>query len=215
MGNGLFCIGEQQSSEHYELRVVFTKHTLEGNDWEDSQSPIITPIEEDLKEFDPQIKQLLHLGSSYHQTQQKILNLKTYCDDNYSTVLVGDAAGDGFIHGDFNFSLAIEDGYMLGFLFSQIRSKVQIAFVLKGYHDVRRQRVAVLQNHEASIIQMLTLPPGPQWEMRAKMFSHTLHKDDLTDDDLRVLWHDYIVQNDYDALDAVKEWWHNWGRLMS
>lgn len=62
-------------------------------------------------------------------------------------------------------------------------------------------------------ITVLTLMPGPERERRNNGLRLTLNLEGVDDAMLERIWAGYIMQFNYDARDAVDEWWMNWSRL--
>lgn len=54
--------------------------------------------------------------------------------------------------------------------------------------------------------------PGPEREERNNGLRMTLELDNADDDTLARAWAPHVIQFDYDARDAVDEWWMNWAR---
>ncbi len=79
---------------------------------------------------------------------------------------------------------------------------------------MRVTRTNNVQNFELGGMDMISLPPGPQRDLRNVGFARTL--DLLSDPDehaeeLAQLWADWFSLFHYDARDAADEWWLNWG----
>ncbi len=59
------------------------------------------------------------------------------------------------------------------------------------------------------------LPPGDHRALRNQGLNHTLTMAKAPDEhveDLAALWQAWITLTNYDAKDAVDEWWLDWGR---
>jgi salicylate hydroxylase len=106
----------------------------------------------------------------------------------------------------------VEDGFLLGFLFSKISSIKHIPKILNGYNELRRIRVDLVSDR--LIAAALSLPPGPERDARNQAYSFTLHQEEVEDEILAQLWHQHIKEINYDPRDAALEWWHTWGRHL-
>ncbi|KAF5361280.1 hypothetical protein D9758_010323 [Tetrapyrgos nigripes] len=107
-------------------------------------------------------------------------------------------------------TLAIEDGFIIGSLFSRISTKDQIVNILKGYNQIRKKRLEDVSDKK--ILFTFTLPPGPARDARNDAYRPTLYQADMDDEVLADLWNSYIRGLSYDPRDAVEEWWHFWGK---
>ncbi|THV00506.1 FAD/NAD(P)-binding domain-containing protein [Dendrothele bispora CBS 962.96] len=142
---------------------------------------------------------------------QNPVNLSSYTDVTNHLVLIGDAVHAALVNGLYNTALAVEDAFVLGFLFSKLKSVAQIPNLLTGYNDIRKARTRMIREVQLGIFHTLSLPPGPQQDARNQAFGQTLHQDDVNDEILAQLWNHHISTCSYNAKDAVEEWWHNWG----
>ncbi|KAJ7746881.1 hypothetical protein DFH07DRAFT_1062837 [Mycena maculata] len=111
----------------------------------------------------------------------------------------------------------VEDGFALGRVFSHLTSRDHIAFLLNGYHEVRHKRTTATEASELSGIVASTFPPGPARDARNRQFKTMSLIDgetEMADEVIAATWATYLVQFNYDAIEAVDEWWLNWGKLV-
>ncbi|KAJ7906859.1 hypothetical protein B0H13DRAFT_1880172 [Mycena leptocephala] len=123
-------------------------------------------------------------------------------------VVIGDAAHTITIHATHNSSIAVEDGFALGRIFSHATSRDQIPYLLHGYQEVRHVRCIKTEASELQALTTITLPPGPERDRRNEQFSISLQNaEDMSDEVLAATWENYLDQFNYNANDAVDEWW--------
>jgi salicylate hydroxylase len=102
----------------------------------------------------------------------------------------------------------VEDGFALGRVFSHIKTRDQIPYLLHGYREVRHVRSMTTEASELGAFVFITLPPGPARSVRDKKLALSLvNPDDMSDDILAAAWDMYLDQFNYDANEAVDEWW--------
>ncbi|KAF9025725.1 FAD/NAD(P)-binding domain-containing protein, partial [Hymenopellis radicata] len=155
-------------------------------------------------DYNPLVRKLVSLADRAHPTMQVMHHLDGYVDMNERAVLVGDAA-----------HCSCEDAYTLGTLFSHLVSRSQIPSLLKGYNELRMPRSKACATSEISGMLNNQLPPGDHRTLRNKGLNHTLTIANAPSEhaeDLAALWQGWITLTNYDAKDAVDEWWLNWGR---
>ncbi|KAF8869249.1 hypothetical protein CPB85DRAFT_843010 [Mucidula mucida] len=166
-------------------------------------------------DYNPLVRKLISLADRAHPTMQVMYHLDGYVDINECAVLVGDAAHCSPIHATYNTALAIEDAYSLGALFGHLVSRSQIPSLLKGYNELRLPRSKACATSEISAMLNNHLPPGDHRALRNQGLNHTLAIANAPDEhaeDLAAIWQGWITLTNYDAKDAVDEWWLNWGR---
>ncbi|KAF9049518.1 FAD/NAD(P)-binding domain-containing protein [Hymenopellis radicata] len=205
-------------SRHGELYILGLTRSIppleEDKDRHWFQKGHVEPIKTTTPEYHSIVKKLLDLAHSSHPTIQYVHSFRSYSDEHAKVVVIGDAAHATPINGTYNAALAVEDAFTLGRLFSHLTCRSQIQPLLKGYNEMRFTRTNNVQNFELGGMDMISLPPGPQRDLRNVGFARTL--DLLSDPDehaeeLAQLWADWFSLFHYDARDAVDEWWLNWG----
>lgn len=69
-----------------------------------------------------------------------------------------------------------------------------------------------METSEMNTMLLLGIPPGSEREGRNNGFRLTLHLQGADDATLERVWAGYVAQFNYDARDAVDEWWMTWAR---
>ncbi|KAE9404675.1 FAD/NAD(P)-binding domain-containing protein [Gymnopus androsaceus JB14] len=148
--------------------------------------------------YDPRIKKLITLASTSHWYIQTVYDLPRHCVSKLDElVLIGDAVNSIYINGTHNTAAAFEEAFTLGRLFSISNTSALEHFEVNAMDT----------------IVLLSLLPGPEREGRNNGFRLTLNLEGVDDATLQQVWAGYIMQFNYDARDAVDEWWMNWSRL--
>ncbi|KAE9404677.1 hypothetical protein BT96DRAFT_413236 [Gymnopus androsaceus JB14] len=96
---------------------------------------------------------------------------------------------------------------------SSSNSREHASLLLNGYQQIQHKRTRALEVNGMDTIVLLGLLPGPEREGRNNGFRLTLNLEGADDATLEQVWAGYIMQFNYDARDAVDEWWMNWSRL--
>ncbi|KAJ7633397.1 hypothetical protein DFH06DRAFT_1479640 [Mycena polygramma] len=165
-------------------------------------------LEAHLAEFEPRVKSLVKVSSHCHRTIQRIPPVRRITHRSTGMVVIGDAAHTITMHETHNSSIAVEDGFALGRIFSHATMRAQIPYLLQGYREVRLPRSMATEASELGAFRVITLPPGAAHTARNEQFAFSLiDEDDMPDDFLAATWANYLVQFNYDANEAVDEWW--------
>jgi len=106
----------------------------------------------------------------------------------------------------------VEDAFTLGRLFSHLTNRSQIHLILSGYDQIRQSRTHEIEQSEMASVRTIGMPPGPHRDSRNQALRMTLHLEGADDETLARAWADYLRQFNYDAKDAVDEWWLNWAK---
>ncbi|KAJ7090839.1 hypothetical protein B0H15DRAFT_837057 [Mycena belliarum] len=187
------------------LRVSGTGPADIDSDWRPN-APF--PDAKLFSQFEPRIKRLIKAASVCHQTIQRIPDVRRITHGPTRLVTIGDAAHTITMHATHNSSIAVEDGFALGRVFSHLTAREQIPYLLRGYREVRLQRSMTTEASELGAFIVITLPHGPARDMRNQQFGFSLGgPDDMSDEMLAMTWATYLVQFNYDANEAVDEWW--------
>ncbi|KAJ7113703.1 hypothetical protein C8R43DRAFT_1138550 [Mycena crocata] len=168
-----------------------------------------------LEEQEPRVIRLLGHAKQCHRTIQRMPKIARLADPATGVVIIGDAAHT--IHCTHNASIAAEDGFALGRAFSHLTSREEIPFLLNGYHQVRYKRSAATEASELAGVVASTFPPGPARDARNQQFKAMSLVDgetEMADEVIAARWATYLVQFNYDANEAVDEWWLTWGKLV-
>ncbi len=109
----------------------------------------------------------------------------------------------------------MEDAYTLGQLFSKITNRSQIASLFSAYDAIRLDRTRHTELHEMGGFLTAAMPPGPMRDLRDEGMKQTIHLQNAPDEhaeELAAQWSSWIRLFNYDAKDALDEWWLDWGR---
>ncbi|KIK68617.1 hypothetical protein GYMLUDRAFT_81035 [Collybiopsis luxurians FD-317 M1] len=218
----------QYGPDLYTLDLTYAKPP-EPLDKDDEWLSTGTPIEKMLSkvgEYEPRwlhspgrIKKLIQLGSTSHWNIQTVYDLPGYVSKLGQVVIMGDAAHSVYINGTQNTAAAFEDAFTFGRLFSQLpspsESKSNASLLLSGYQQIKQKRSRALETNGMDTLLLLGIPEGPEREGRNNGFRLTLHAEGADDATLAHVWAGYVAQFNYDARDAVDEWWMNWARVGS
>ncbi|KAJ7068598.1 hypothetical protein C8F01DRAFT_1118683 [Mycena amicta] len=189
---------------------------LGADEWTDravSQLPI------DVSGYDPRLVELITRGRNLRSTKQRILNQEYAVGMDGMVVLVGDAAHSVVMHGSHNTSMGIEDAVTLGTLFSHLDSHKRIGILLETYEELRQTRVQATRDSEYHALLMICLPPGVDRDGRDETLKLTKDREfadfddceeDPESDALVQIWEQYLVLFNYDAKEAVDNWWSMW-----
>ncbi|THU89210.1 FAD/NAD(P)-binding domain-containing protein [Dendrothele bispora CBS 962.96] len=215
MGDGLFAMGGQEGIGQYGVTISYLQAPADAHEcpWNSLRNDLSSE-ERKLVKSDTILGKLVGLPESSHNTIQKAYNLSAYVNGTHQVVLIGGAAPAALENGAYNAAIAVEDAFTLGYLFSKITSRNHVALFLNGYNEIRKSRAHFMRENDMGVLHGLSLPPGPQREARNRAYSHTLGEDDLDDETLSQVWAAHIDQCNYDAIEAVDEWWHSWGSLI-
>ncbi|KAJ7442725.1 hypothetical protein B0H11DRAFT_2251330 [Mycena galericulata] len=211
-GSHVLVTGHQCGSELYILsvsRVTGKKPADRDTDWRRDE-PVSDPGDDELfKEFEPRVKRLLERASHCYRTIQEVPKIRRITHGGTGMVAIGDAAHTITIHASHNSSMAVEDGFALGRIFSHVSNRDQVPYLLRAYREVRYARCMKTEASELGAFIVITLPSGPARDMRDQQLNLSLQveAEDLPDDILSQTWATYIVQFNYDANEAVDEWW--------
>ncbi|KAK7462864.1 hypothetical protein VKT23_007440 [Stygiomarasmius scandens] len=212
MGDGSSITGGRYGPDLYVLGLTYA---LPASDWKDSEWDKGEPVElliEKMGHYDQRVSRAMSLGSSVHWNTQVVHNLPRYVDRTEQVILIGDAAHSTPINGSYNSATAVEDAFTLGRLFSHLTNRSQIHLLLSGYDQIRQSRTHETEQSEMASVRTIGMPPGPHRDSRNQALRMTLHLEGADDETLARAWADYLRQFNYDAKDAVDEWWLNWAK---
>ncbi|KAJ7762605.1 hypothetical protein B0H16DRAFT_517828 [Mycena metata] len=209
-GSHVLVLGHKCGPELYIVtvtRVTGATPTDIDSEW-NPRAPFPRNTDALVAEFEPRVKSLLKLASHCHQTIQRIPAVRRITHAPTSMVLIGDAAHTITIGATHNSSIAVEDGFALGRIFSHLTERDQIPYLLHGYREVRFGRSMSTEASELGAFIVVTFPPGPARDARNEQLAYSLiNPDDMPDELLAMTWATYLVQFNYDANEAVDEWW--------
>lgn len=107
--------------------------------------------------------------------------------------------------------MQVEDGYVLGKLFSHLTHPDQIPIFFNGFHQIRHKRKKDTQASEIQSLFSFTAPPGP----RRDRWVEGLKAGEGAESDAQFMeaYQSWIQAFDYDANEAVDEWWLAYGQF--
>jgi len=103
----------------------------------------------------------------------------------------------------------VEDAFTLGTLFARIDSHDQITRLLDGFNEIRWRRNRCTEISELQALLAVTISEGTQ---REALYTSIGLGGNAEDDVFFKVYHTWLTQFDYDAKEAVEEWWLNWGQ---
>jgi salicylate hydroxylase len=124
-------------------------------------------------------------------------------------------------HGSQGPSLSLEDGAVLGRLFSKLSSEDQIPGFLNAFQDLRASRCSAISASELEELVCMTLPPGTKQTRRDMVLRQqdAAGQNILTPDENDVSsaalarWDQIKFLFGYDCEDEADNWWVQWGLL--
>lgn len=91
--------------------------------------------------------------------------------------------------------------------------KEHASHLLDGYQQIQQQRTRKLEKSSMDTVVFLSLTSGPERDRRNNGFRLTLNLKGADNATLEQIWAGNIAHFNYDARDAVDEWWMNWSSL--
>jgi len=174
----------------------------------------------DYKKFHGRALKLVNLVKEAGQTytnihvEQPILD-DLVCDDG-RVVLVGDAAHGMMPAQQHNAALGLEDAGVLGCLFSDVQSRLNIPRLLMAYDEIRGPRITYGVKVDLSLRDSVMLPKGPLRDHFGEFLRKSAEEQapvQMDDNYLSLLWNDTLKMWLYDASEQVEDWWTKWGGL--
>ncbi|KAJ7657262.1 hypothetical protein DFH06DRAFT_1197815 [Mycena polygramma] len=204
-GSETLVTGHQCGPEHYMLtKAIIGAHSNAIDSHWDPNAPL-PDVDAELAQFEPLVRALVNAASHCHQTIQRFPVVRCITNAPAGLVVIGDAAHTIPIHETHNSSIAVEDGFALGRIFTYLTTRSQISYLLSGYQEVRQGRTMATESSELRGFKVVTLPPGPARD--ARNASLAMATADMSDEESAAVWEEYLIQFNYDAKDAVDEWW--------
>ena len=115
--------------------------------------------------------------------------------------------------------MAIEDGAVLGKLFSHLSSDRQISSFLYAFQEIRQPRTRAVRSRDTHDLQYMLLPDGPEQAARdARMQALTRAGKNVLEnldgeEKAGQLWETLCRIFGYDCEDEADDWWVQWGML--
>ncbi|KIJ16250.1 hypothetical protein PAXINDRAFT_11280 [Paxillus involutus ATCC 200175] len=132
-------------------------------------------------------------------------------------VLVGEAAHPIVPNVSHNAAMGIEDAMTLSLLFTLPSTRSQTLMLLTAYEELRQQRCADMQLSERQKRNASCMPLGPEQRARDEGFRTSqmgLAVWDEMDGPLGGVFAEFINLINFDAREAVEDWWTKWGPAM-
>ncbi|KAJ7597901.1 hypothetical protein C8J56DRAFT_921338 [Mycena floridula] len=158
--------------------------------------------------YEPRIRKIVELASSAHFTTQHIREPDSLSDKSSRIILLGDACRQTPLPGMHNVSMGAEDASALSGFFNYLTDISQIPLLVQASEQTRGPRREAIQREMLDIFDMESLEPGAAREKRDTVLRHAKGEEEGG------MLLRYVSQFNYDALDAVHEWWVNWGKHM-
>ncbi|KIY65001.1 FAD/NAD(P)-binding domain-containing protein [Cylindrobasidium torrendii FP15055 ss-10] len=228
MGEG-FCFILGRFGSHYSFNMASPREANPNErdiPWRTS-----IPAHEHLAQFVPKdnarLQRLFSMCTSANYSVQTLKPLTSFVDMHGRAIVVGTAAHCAPVHAVHTASLPIEDCFTLARLLERgnkiseengLSAREMLPLLLRGYNEIRTPRSFHLSDSDLLALTMasLRLPEGP---MRNALFevmkaSLTAKSADEVGDNGQVAvdWVDWVEKANYDAQDAVDEWWLNYGQ---
>ncbi|TFK48525.1 FAD/NAD(P)-binding domain-containing protein [Heliocybe sulcata] len=205
--------------EFYTLVLVVPADVENFNpNWDDHYAP--EDLNLDLSKFHPSLRRLFNLAHSVIPTKYVVHEpFSNIVHDDSKVLLVGDAAQTTPPQFHHSYSMGIEAAATLGNLFSRLRNAEQADTLVTAYEEIRQPRITHTFRSEHGRYQFITFHDGPEQQMRdaglkVALENSLLDWDDADEEFLRDVWEDYIAMFNYDASEAVDDWWTMWGSMM-
>jgi salicylate hydroxylase len=113
--------------------------------------------------------------------------------------------------------MGIEDAMTLSLLFTLPSTRSQTLMLLTAYEELRQQRCADMQLSERQKRNASCMPLGPEQRARDEGFRTSqmgLAVWDEMDGPLGGVFAEFINLINFDAREAVEDWWTKWGPAM-
>ncbi|CCO31530.1 3-hydroxybenzoate 6-hydroxylase [Rhizoctonia solani AG-1 IB] len=169
-------------------------------------------MRKDFEGWEPRVDKLLKLvPSTLKWALRDRLPLDTWIHKSNKVVLLGDACHPMLPYRAQGAAMAIEDGSVLGNLFSHLTDASQIPYFLRAYETLRLSRTANTQAQSRLNQKIFHYEDGPEQEardasMRAAMRGQTEGSANQWADKAKSK-----TQFSYDADAAAEEWWREVG----
>ncbi|KAG8931267.1 hypothetical protein FRC03_011366 [Tulasnella sp. 419] len=171
-------------------------------------------MREDFAGWDPKLMKILNMIPStlnWKLMDRKPLN--TWIHPSGKVALLGDACHPMLPYRAQGAAMAVEDGAVLGNLFSRLNSASQIPFLLRTYENMRLKRTADTQASSRLNQVIFHLEDGPEQVKRDASMKAAMNGEE--GDNNANQWADKkksAAQFGYDADEAVNTWWANGGK---
>ncbi|EPQ56222.1 FAD/NAD P-binding domain-containing protein [Gloeophyllum trabeum ATCC 11539] len=220
LADGCCLHGHLTRSREYYTMVAVVPADPKGfqPNWDERYSP--EDLNLDLSKFHPSLRRLWNLARTVIPTKYVVHEpFSNIVHEDSKVLLVGDAAQTTPPQFHHSYSMGIEAAATLGNLFSRLRNRDQADTLVTAYEEIRQPRITHTFRSEDGRYRFITFPDGPEQQVRdaglqVALQNSQLDWDDADEEYLRAVWDDYIAMFNYDASEAVDDWWTMWGSLM-
>ncbi|CAK5264898.1 unnamed protein product [Mycena citricolor] len=140
-GANILVTGHKSGHDLYILTCTRVTGILPDDvdtDWDPNARPTVA-ADVALTGLEPRVERLFKIAHHFHSTIQRVPIVRRIVHPT-GLVVIGDAAHTITINATHNSSMAVEDGFALGRVFSHVSSPHQIPYLLQGYRQVRFAR---------------------------------------------------------------------------
>ncbi|KAJ5832495.1 FAD binding domain containing protein [Penicillium riverlandense] len=173
----------------------------------------VEEMRESFRGFDPTLVELLeHVDNTLKWRLQDSVKMERWSHPDYKFVLLGDACHATLPYLAQGAAQAIEDGAVIGALFSKLpRSNFRrlVPDILKIYEHLRKERTAKVVQKSADFRVVFHMEDGPGQEERDRILLH-----EQPGKDFPFLFADPELQEFLFGYDVMKEVDHAWGRYQ-
>ncbi|EJD05385.1 FAD/NAD-binding domain-containing protein [Fomitiporia mediterranea MF3/22] len=217
MGDLQCTLGYLAAPDHYLVQHIDTKNTG-THGWKQT-----VPLSElDFSAFEERVQRLLSLSTHAAENQHIVQTpIESWYSNNGRLVLVGNSVHLSSAGSMNEVALSVEDGAVLGSLFSRLQSRDQeeILRLLAAYQKIRQDRCNAILQTDNELLTFSTLPPGSARDERNAGFARAseqnmLDWENVDEDVLRSAWEEFRNSFGYEAYDAADDWWVDWGIVV-
>ncbi|EPQ51185.1 FAD/NAD P-binding domain-containing protein [Gloeophyllum trabeum ATCC 11539] len=183
------------------------EHPVEDIDW-------------DSRGMEVRLRKLINLAKTFTCAQDSVREpIDSWMHESGRVVLAGDAAHPLLPTGSHHVAMAIEDAVTLAHLLSHAILPSNIPLLLTTYEELRQLRTHLVQVSESRKRAFASFPHGPEQATRDRGLREAMREALLDwkhadEDYLREEWKEYVELFNYDAREAVEDWWTKWGALV-
>ncbi|KAG7449855.1 FAD/NAD(P)-binding domain-containing protein [Guyanagaster necrorhizus] len=204
-------LGAMHGPELY-IVVIMSPSKSDNVQSQGENADILEAFADVLGQCDSLVFRLLRLASHCHRERQVVPKVAPHLvDTTRNLALIGDAGIPGPFYGIYSDCLAIESAFTLPHLFSRLSSVEQIPLLLDGYQKIRTPRNLGSLSSELEAAALMSLPPSAERDQRDEALALAL---DQEDEASAKVWAATLIQFNYDAIEAVDEWWIEWGKFV-
>ncbi|KAF8590084.1 FAD/NAD(P)-binding domain-containing protein [Ramaria rubella] len=217
----------------YVIYLIHPQDAAVTEDWTTHDS--VEKLQNDVVGWEPRVQKLMKLVD--HTVDVKQVRREpydTWVHESGKVVLVGDACHPMPAYGLQKAAMAIEDAAVLGNLFSRLRSRNNITFLLHAYQELRQTRCSYVQVREdmAHVCYPLRDGTAQDIELRDEELREKYLSKDITTEQFEKLWEmsaeifrclvfailrweSILVICRYEVELEAESWWADFGPLMT